>query len=566
MQVLHLFITLFQNFGLIIAAAFLLLSWSSFQRLVLKETTPVDKLILILFFGTFGILGSYAGVPIQGAIANLRASSVITAGLFGGPLVGFGAGIIAGGHRVLIDVGGFTSIPCGLATVLEGLVAGWVATRLARNSLDWRAAFSIGLLGETFHMGTILAIARPFTDALALVKIIALPMIFMNAIGAALFVKIIRSVLKDQERQASLQAQKALDIANRTVSHLRSGLTRESAHATARIILKETSVAAVSITDDSTILAYVGAGLDHNSPGEKIRTATTFRVLETGRPAFLRNKNQIGCNESNCPIHSTIVVPLRKSDQIVGTLKLHGDQDNHLNKIDLQIALGLANLFSTQLELEDIQIQAQLLSRAEIKHLQSQINPHFLFNSLNTIASFCRTNSDRARELILELANYLRRNIRDNRHLISLSEELEQVKSYLAIEKARFGDRIQFTIDVEPDSEGCLLPPLVIQPLVENAVKHGIAGQEQDGLVQVGAVRSNGYLDVWVQDNGIGISPVQLDEILRKDGESMATNCIGLKNVNRRLEHLYGPQYKLKIDSRPQAGTVVFFRVPSRKL
>ena len=185
MTITELLITLFENFGIIAAAAFLLLSWGAFRKLVLKETTLKDKFVLILFFGTFGILGTYVGVPVEGAIANLRAMAVITAGLFGGPVVGIGAGLISGGHMILIDIGGFACIPSGLSTFLEGMAAGLISARLKEKEsvLNWRLAVVIGLAGETIHMLMVLALARPFENALHLVEIVSFPMIFLNSMG-----------------------------------------------------------------------------------------------------------------------------------------------------------------------------------------------------------------------------------------------------------------------------------------------------------------------------------------------------------------------------------------------
>lgn len=564
MTVIHLFFDLAQNFGLIVGAAFLLLSWSAFQKILFKQSDEAEKLLLILFFGTFGVVGTYMGVPIHNAIANLRAIGVIAGGLFGGPLVGMGAGLIAGGHRFLIDIGGFTSLPCGLSTFLEGVAAGLISIRLKNNILNWRAAVLIGILGESVHMLITLALARPYAEAWALVKVIAIPMITLNSIGAGLFVQIIRSVLKDREKIGSIQAQKALNIANRTVSHLRFGLTPESAAATARIIYDTISVAAVSLTNDTHVLTFVGAGNDHHQTGQEIKTKSTCEVLATGNPAFLKSGNKIGCTKTGCPLKSAIIIPLRKGGEVIGTLKLYGDKNMHLNTIDFQIALGLANLFSTQLELEDVQLNARLLAQAEIRHLQSQINPHFLFNSLNTIGSFCRTNSNKARELIHELANYLRKNLGDNRNFIKVAEELEQVKSYLSIEQARFGNRIRVSMAIEPGAEEWMVPPLTIQPLVENAVKHGLSGQENGGHVHIAVSRSNGMLHVLVQDDGIGMDSEYIEKSLSKNGLEDSTGGIGLNNINQRMERIYGPQYRIQINSRPEQGTSVHLKVPDK--
>lgn len=564
MTVAHLLATLFEHFGLVVSAAFILLSWGAFTKLVLKQTTYVDKIVLILFFGAFGILGTYAGTPIMGAIANFRAIGVITGGLFGGPLVGAGAGLIAGGHRFLIDMHGFTSIPCGLATFLEGLAAGLLSLRLKEKVLNWRVAAFMGIVGESFHMLLTLALARPFADAWNLVQIIALPMILVNAFGAGLFVQIIRFVFEDRQRRESLQAQKALDIANRTVRYLRTGLNMESAKATSEIIFKHLSVAAVSITDDKQILSFVGDGQGHHQAGLTFQTTATKEVIETGKPVFLKQRDRIGCSADDCPLESAIIAPLRKGKSIVGAIKFYGSKKIPLNKIDFQLALGLANLFSTQLELEDIHITSQLLARAEIRRLQSQINPHFLFNSLNTIVSLCRTNAEKARELILELSTYLRRNLRHNQSVIPVAKELQQVKSYLSIEQARFGERIRVSIDMEEGCQDWPVPPLIIQPLVENAIKHGIYGREDGGSIRVGIARSNGDLSISVEDDGVGMDRDIVRSVFSKTSDNLEERDggIGLRNINQRLEQVYGPQYRLRITSSPRKGTSVRMNIP----
>ncbi|MEA3437954.1 MAG: sensor histidine kinase [Thermodesulfobacteriota bacterium] len=564
MTITELLITLFKNFGIIAAAAFLLLSWGAFRKLVLKETTLKDKFVLILFFGTFGILGTYVGVPVEGGIANLRAMAVITAGLFGGPVVGIGAGLITGGHRILIDIGGFTCIPCGLSTFLEGMAAGLISVRLKEKEsvLNWRLAVVIGLAGETIHMLIVLALARPFENALHLVEIISFPMILLNSLGAGLFVEIIRSVLKGREKRASIQAQKALNIANLTVSHLRSGLNLETAGATAKIIFDNISVAAVSITDIDRILAFIGAGDDHHKAGQKIQTKSTKVVVDTGKPLFIKNKGRIGCDVADCPLQSAIIVPLKKSGNIIGALKLYGDKKIPLNRIDFQIGSGLANLFSTQLELEDIQLKTQLLAQAEIKRLQSQIKPHFLFNSLNTITSFCRTDPEKARDLLINFSSYLRKSLENHKNFVTVADELQQVKSYLAIEKARFGERIKFTMDIEPGYDQWPIPPLIIQPLVENSVKHGISVKEEGGSVSVVISKHNKELQIIVQDDGIGMDGKQSENIFNKSSINNNSPGIGLKNINKRMEQIYGPQYKLVMNTKQDSGTTVKLIVP----
>lgn len=560
--IINLFLSLAEHFGLISAAAFILLSTRTLQRMISRELTAQDKIALILFFGAFGIFGTYDGDPILGVIANLRAISMILAGLIGGPVVGIGAGLIAGGHRLFMDVDGFSSLPCALGTLLEGTAAGLVSMRLRNRALNWRVAATLGVLGESAHMGLILLISQPFETALSVVRLIGIPMIILNTIGAGCLIEMIRIVIRNRERLASIQARKAMAIANQTVMHLREGLHEASALATVKIIHEHTRVAAVAITDTRQLLAYVGLGDELNQPGQALSTKTTTKVLAMGRPVFANNSTTVGEEVPHQMLQSAIVVPLKKSGEIIGTLKLYGDKKHSLNHIDFEIANGLANLFSTQLELQDIQIKSQLLDRAEIKRLQAQINPHFLFNSLNTIASFCRTNSQRARQLLLELSNYLRRNIKDKRQYITLDDEVRQIESYLAIEHARFGDRIQFEMDVQQDAKEWPLPPLIIQPLVENAVKHGLSCREEGGKVWVHALCKNGSLRIQVKDNGVGISDEAIAHVFQKNGTESSSPSMGLRNVNQRLEHIYGPFSRIRIDNSSQKGTVITINLP----
>lgn len=563
MSIYTLVTVLLKHVGLLVAGAFVLLTISPVQELNFKRKTIYNTIFLIIFFGLFGILGTYSGNAIFNSIANLRAMAVITAGLFGGPAVGLGAGLIAGGHRFLIDPWGFSAFPCSLATIIEGLVAGYIHLRYPEKSMDWKLAMLLALLGESLHMGLVLLISRPLTHAMELVQVIALPMLIGNTLGAGLFIHLIKTLYEFRERKDSTQAQRIFDIANNTVRHLRDGLNMGTAQATAKIIHQRLPVAAVAITDASQVLVHVGSGHDHHLPGKPIVTSATRKVIATGIPIFLKKKSQIGCDHENCPFHSAIIVPLIKGGSIVGTLKLYGSRTVELNRIQFEIAKGLTDLFSIQMELEDIQVKDRLLAHAEIKHLQAQINPHFLFNSLNTIASFCRTAPEKARELILDLSLYMRKNLDSSRGFIRLADELEQINSYVAIEKARFGDLIRINIDVEPGCETWPIPSLIIQPLVENAIKHGLKSREEGGTVDLKIYRNLDVLEITVEDDGTGIPEETLASLLvRKELESHSEG-VGLRNSNHRLEQIYGPEYTMEITSSPQKGTSISFRIPA---
>ena len=244
---------------------------------------------------------------------------------------------------------------------------------------------------------------------MALVQVIALPMIVFNSLGAALFVKALDLQTRLKQAQDRDLARQILSIANQTVAHLRAGLTEASARATVAIIMQETQVAAVAVTSGQTILAHVGAAEDHHMAWR--RGAHPGHPQASSRPACPCScaiARAWPAPNPAAPLSEAIIMPLRKGPVILGCLKLYGTRHLPLDETLFELAKGLADLFSTQLELEDIGIKNQLLAHAEIRRLQAQINPHFLFNSLNTIASFCRTAPSQARELLLDLSSYMR--------------------------------------------------------------------------------------------------------------------------------------------------------------
>jgi two-component system sensor histidine kinase LytS len=558
-----LILALAERLGLIVAGAFLLLTITPIHKMRLRQGPSWRSTLLqILFFGAAGILGTYGGNLVSQSVANLRAMAVITGGLFGGPVVGIASGLIAGGHRILIDIGGFSAVPCGLSTMIEGAAAGLLTLYLKERSVDWRWAAGLALGGETLHMGMVLALSHSFTEAVELVRIIAAPMIILNTLGAATFVQVINVVFRYRARQDSVQAQEILDIANSTVSHLRSGLTPESALATARIIHSRVAVGAVAITDETNVLAHIGVGDDHHLAGRPIVTEATRTVLETGQPMFLSAKEGIGCGHPNCPFASAIIVPLTKGGSVAGTLKFYGTASKSLDLLLFELGKGLGNLFSTQLELENIQITERMLAHAEIRRLQAQINPHFLFNSLNTITSFCRTSPEKARSLLQDLSSYLRKSLEASRGFVPLSEELDQIRCYLAIEQARFGERIRIDFDVQEGCESWPIPPLIIQPLVENSVRHGILAQENGGEIRVQVRKEGACLHVEVKDDGVGMDQSQVNRLFAKTRLDSRSGGIGVRNCFQRLEQIFGPSYLPQVVSAPGQGTCIDFMLP----
>ncbi len=561
---INLLINLLERLGIFAIAFILIMRFDIFKRLLTGKANRYEKLYLSVLFGLFGIAGTYMGVPIQNAIANSRVVGVALGGILGGPLVGFAAGMIAGGHRYLIDIGGFTAIACGVATIIEGLAGGLIYHRLKRRPFDPAIAFATGIAVETMQMVILLILAKPFPAAVNLVSVIGVPMILVNSIGLALFVELVASVYKEKERFAAFQAQTALRIALRTLPFLRSGLTGASASETVRIILEMTDLDAVAITDESNILAYAGAENDHHRPGTPYVHASTRAVLTSGQIAAPLTRAEIGCSGANCRLGSAIIVPLGKQGRVIGTLQLFRLKENGITSLDMELANGLAHLFFNQLEISELEEQRKLVKDAEIRALQAQINPHFLFNAINTVISYIQTSPDTASGLLVKLADFFRANINPGSGHVTLAAELEHCRAYIAIESARFEERIRVSYDIDRDACDCRLPPLILQPLVENAIKHGILPREEGGEVVIAAHRDGEHVCIEVRDDGVGIPPQRLATLFAAEVAPCSGDGAGiaLKNVNARLIAHYGADHSLRIDSTPGKGTTVSFRVP----
>ena len=579
MLLLNLVTLMAERIGLIVTLAFLLTRWSWFRQLLDGSIDRRTRFVFAAIFGLIGIFGTYAGVVVnpatevfathmtgvseEEAIVNTRMLGVTIGGLLGGPAVGFAAGVIAGLHRYTL--GGFTDFACSLSTIWEGLLAGFLSRYAFRNHFPTVfQAWVVGIVAETGQMLIILLVAAPFEQAYNLVKIIGFPMIFGNAAGIAIFIAIIRSVLHREQEAGATLAHTALAIADETLPYMRSGLTSETALQVANIILAATDADAVSLTNRTAILSFAGAGADHHLPASPIITDMTRATLDDGSIQVAQQKTDIGCNNPDCPLKSAIVLPLKQKSEIIGSLKLYFTRKNAVNPSHLELANGLAKLFSTQLELSRIDEQERLLAEAEYKALQSQLNPHFLFNSLNTIVALIRREPDLARQTSISLAQFLRNNIQAS-HLRwrALSEECQQVRDYLSVESIRFRDKLTIHYDIDETLLATPVPPLLLLPLVENAIKHGLAVREQGGRLSIAITAADNRVCISVTDNGAGIPAEQL-ALIRQQRPLTGTkgSGIGLYSISKRISNIYGSAASFTIRSAPEDGTTAELLLP----
>ncbi|MBY0121818.1 sensor histidine kinase [Bacillus sp. S/N-304-OC-R1] len=568
-----------EKVGIIVILAFLLSQMKSFRQIVQKDHSRNEKLMIILLFGSFGIISNYTGIEInhslinkahwlaaidpESALANTRVMGIVIGGLLGGPFVGVGAGLIAGIHRY--SLGGFTAFSCSFSTIIAGIIAGYFGRRRKQMGKKITAGYAVimGMTLEFLQMVIILLTAKPFENAWGLVQVIGLPMIFVNGLGTLLFMFIIESIMRDEVRARANQTNLAFQIADQTLPFFRQGLNTISCKEISKIMLNLTDADAVAITDDNHVLAHVGTASDHHIPKEKLATGLTKKVLENGKIAVVKRKEDIFCFHEHCPLEAAIVLPLKVKNKIVGTLKMYFNQPEKLDKIQEQLAEGLANLFSTQLELAEAEHQTKLLKDAEIKALQAQIHPHFLFNSINTISALCRTDVNRARKLLLDLGSFFRGNLQGARQmLIPLEKELENVKAYVSLELTRFPNKYCIEYQIEPGLEKVFIPPFTLQPLVENAIHYGFPRCKSEGKIAIRIFTDNNQLLIIVADNGQGIPEDRIKLLGKQIVNSEKGNGTALFNIYERLNGIYNGLASLKIISQVDSGSTITISIP----
>lgn len=575
----ELMLLMLERLGLIVMLAFIATRLRFFRNMVFSTSlTSKHKLNAVLFFGIFGIIGTYSGVTFQSeslifqritfgipedaAIANFRVIGVVLAGLFGGYKVGLGAGLIAGVHRIML--GGFTAFSCGIATIIAGVIAAHYRSRNPQAISQPMHIFLLGALAETVQMGLIALLASPTTAAISLVQTIGIPMIVANGIGCALFLLIIQSVTKEEQKAGALQAQKSLRIAEQTLAHFKHGLTNKSAGEVCQILYKELNACAVAMTNKHTILAHMGVAADHHKANMAIQTKLTTEVMEQ-KQMIIAGDNEIHCKESNCPLGAAVIAPLIIRAEVVGTLKFYYHSKKEITELETELLSGLTNLLSSQLELAEADRAYQLAKEAEVNALQAQINPHFLFNTLNTAISLIRIDPMKARTMLHSLSQFLRQNVSaTTMKLHPLSEELNHIKAYLSIEEVRFEDRLTVIYNIDEHVLKVAIPPLTLQPLVENAMKHGFKNKRSDCRICISVREEQDSVLLSVEDNGEGFDPIKLS---KAGDEPLATTTgtgIGLYNSNKRLQLKFGRSASLIFSSNCNEGTTVRFYIPKQ--
>ena len=367
-------------------------------------------------------------------------------------------------------------------------------------------------------------------------------------------VVILRLALDPDTVRAS-QTDNVLGLASQTLAAMQDGLDNTSAQQICSLLLPATSACAVAITSTEVILGYSGAQQEDSRNGGPIRTAATHATLKDGKTRILMTPEEIGFPTGSNVIKAAIIVPLTVSGRPQGTLKFYYRSPRRINETQISVAEGFGELLSTQMAAMALEQQTKFATSMELKALQSQINPHFLFNTINTIASFIRTDPAKARQLLREFAVFYRRTLEDSSDLILLDREIEQTSRYFTFEVARFGEeRLEMNADVDEDLDGVYVPAFMIQPLVENAVRHAMPS-EGKLTITVRARRSEDDVIIDVIDDGTGMTEEARQNILHP--ESSTGLGIAVKNIHDRIRGYYGGDSRMDIQTKLGAGTTV---------
>ncbi len=400
--------------------------------------------------------------------------------------------------------------------------------------------------------------------------------------GALLVIAVFVSVqsLAAPDRIKSISTEQTLRTASTTLAFIRDGLTPAGCRAVCELLWHETRAEAVAITDREHVLAYVGVLEPEFPPGSPVRTQATKDVLAGGTtqtfssitPAQMQDLNEMDTAERLREVSfmpAGIVCPLRVRGETVGVIKFYYSNYRDIDRTERAVSQGFAELLSTQLALSELDRQSRLATEAEVRALQAQINPHFLFNTINTISALIRTDPVRARGLLREFARFYRQTLENSDSLIPLSRELEQTRRYLIFEYARFGkDRISEQEEVAEGLGDVAVPAFIIQPIVENAVRHAM---REEGMlhIDVYATTEGDDLLISIADDGVGMTAAELERLQEKWDESpvrevddpSAGTGTALRNVRERIIKQYAQGSGVDIVSRPDEGTVITLRL-----
>ncbi len=562
MQENRLVFELILNIALLVLIANLISKFRLIQNLILQERrTFTSQAFLAVVFGGMVVLSTYTGIDIGSYSLNTRVIGAMAAGLLGGPVVGLYASLIGAVYVYLFSSPRAFAMASAFSTMLFGLLGGGFYPYFQRGKWKYQDLFLLACFAEVCDMVCLLRFTVPVEMALNTILEISLPMILLNASGILIFISSFNHVFIQQDIERSRQLHQVSGLAKKCLPLLLNGIgDQDNMEKFAEIILEETDWAGVVIADRNMIIACGQKEAEKNfHAGDKVPDIG-IKVMESGKLATMSQVPVTSPWYEWMKEYSLVAAPFMIRDQAAGCLIVWVKKQWVFRQSELELHQHLVDLSSYQLALSELERQKDMRQKAEFKALQFQVNPHFLFNALNTVSCVCRENPGRARELLIILASYFRYNLNSEVYMVPFEEEMEHVRDYLELEKARFEENLIVTYDV-PKETGLEIPTLILQPIVENAVRYGI-NREGKRIVAIRAEEETEGYRVCIQDQGRGMP----DDVLKKlkSGQAMG-NSVGLSNVHKRMKSIYGEENGLKITSSEE-GTCVELRFMENSL
>ena len=574
------------------------------QEAILNERRKWQQdIVLSLIFGGIIIMSTAIGVNIGSYSLDTKAIGAITAGLLGGPVVGFLSSCIGALYELFFSVPKVFARSAAFSTILCGLLGAGFYPYFQRGKWKYKDLFVLACFGELVEMVSLIRITVSLQVAVDAILDAAIPMTLMNSIGILIFISCFNTVFVRQDLESSRQLQQMLELTKHCMPLFQGNLEKnDSMNALVSMIIEETQWAGAMIMDRDRMLAWkIVSDIDIKSPMDHMtdvkeawrnlglpeeawessevlekylaelkgdnseevqknlkilrrlwgipeiaekaletkQMVTVFRIPETS--VWYRTMREC----------SVVAAPFVIEEQSVGCLVVFMKKQWTGRKSELDMIENLVTIASYQIAVRELEKRKSMLQKAEFKALQFQVNPHFLFNALNTIASVCREDPERSRELLITLADYFRYNLDYEAYMVPLKEELDHVKDYLELERARFEEKLIVSYDV-PERMDVMIPTLILQPIVENAVRHGISADGKR-IVDIRIREEEDAFIVDIGDKGRGFKPDVLEKL--ETGEAIG-NSIGLSNVHKRMKNIYGENHGLKIMSTDHGSVV----------
>jgi LytS/YehU family sensor histidine kinase len=528
--------------ALLMVFAYLIIKHKSFKRSIIGLGTQYDQIILGIFYGLLSVLGISSGhLVFNNLYIQSNLVGPLVGGIMFGPVTGLTAGFIGGLFRLTVLNG--NTISDFLITVLAGIIGSFYYRLYKNKRHNFLMIYIFALLTEVLSLMGIVLTITPQVLSGVYFSMIGVYMTLLNPIGVVMLVSLSTDILYNQNLVGANYAEKALRIAQNTLEVLEHKLKDESVVKLSNIIYRYVPLSGLELKIMSLEPAYAGnkAYLLKNHEGSESLSSGTIYDENKEEYIFLSQGLTIDSEEVGL---IRFLKPARQTDPA-----------------DKKLIEGIGNLLSLQIQNSLALEQKKMLITSEYNALRAQVNPHFLYNTLNAIKTLIRIDSDKAQSLIMDLALFYRKRLSKNEEYISVLDEFKTIMVYTNIQTVRFGNRLQIVTELAEDIFQENIPSFILQPIVENAILHGTSKSDMDQVNEVSICgnKVDDDLVFKIQDTGDGFPKEVLEKFYEE--KPLASSSIGLYNIKKRLRSIYDENFEFTLENSP-TGAYVFLKIP----